>query len=112
MRKLIVEEWVSLDGYVADKNGGLDFFTHLTSEQNTVSYAFQVKFMETVDTILLGRKTYELFVDFWPRATTDQEAMVDISALMKHSPYHNMVRINAVIKNGVGIDHKTSQTRF
>jgi dihydrofolate reductase len=77
MRKLIVEEWMSLDGYVADKNGGLDFFTHLTAEQNTFSDAHQVKFMETVDTIVLGRKTYELFVDFWPNATIDQEIMAD-----------------------------------
>lgn len=77
MRKLIVEEWVSLDGYVADKKGGLDFFTHLTAEQNTFSDAHQVKFMETVDSILLGRKTYELFVEFWPNATTDQEVMAD-----------------------------------
>lgn len=29
--------------------------------------------METIDTILLSRKTYELFVEFWPDATTAQE---------------------------------------
>lgn len=77
MRKLIVEEWLSLDGYVADKNGGLDFFTHLTKEQNIFSDTYQLEFMETVDTILLGRKTYELFVDFWPTTTTNQEVMAD-----------------------------------
>jgi len=77
MRKLIVEEWVSLDGYVTDKDGNLDFFTSLTPEQNTYSDADQLKFMETVDTILLGRKTYELFVDFWPTATTDKEVIAD-----------------------------------
>ncbi len=77
MRKLILEEWVSLDGYVTDKDGGLDFFTNLTAEQNTYSDADQLKFLETVDTILLGRKTYELFVDFWPGATTDQEVIAD-----------------------------------
>src|SRR5689334_19075586 len=77
MRKLIVEEWISLDGYVTDKDGNLDFFTSLTPEQNTYSDADQLKFMETVDTILLGRKTYELFVDFWPTATTDKEAIAD-----------------------------------
>ena len=77
MRKLILEEWVSLDGYVTDRNGELDFFTHLTPEQNTYSDADQLKFLETIDTILLGRITYELFVQFWPSATTDQEAIAD-----------------------------------
>lgn len=77
MRKLILEEWVSLDGYVADRNGEPDFFTHLTPEQNTYSDADQLRFMEAVDTVLLGRKTYELFADFWPTATTDKEAIAD-----------------------------------
>lgn len=70
MRKLILEEWVSLDGYVADRNGQLDFFTSLTPEQNKYSGADQLRFLETIDTILLGRITYELFADFWPTATT------------------------------------------
>jgi dihydrofolate reductase len=77
MRKLILEEWVSLDGFVADREGKLDFFTNLAPEQNTYSDQDQLRFLETVDTILLGRKTYELFVDFWPNATTDQEAIAD-----------------------------------
>lgn len=72
MRKLILEEWMSLDGHVTDKQGQLDFFTHLTPAQNTYSDADQLKFMETIDTILLGRVTYEMFVDFWPTATTDR----------------------------------------
>ena len=77
MRKLILKEWMSLDGYVTDKNHQLNFFTDLTPEQNTYSDNDQLKFMETIDTILLGRKTYELFVDFWPTATTDKEVIAD-----------------------------------
>lgn len=77
MRKLILEEWMTLDGYVTDKKGQLDFFTNLTPEQNKYSDADQLKFLETIDTILLGRKTYELFVDFWPDATTDKEVIAD-----------------------------------
>ena len=77
MRKLIVEEWMSLDGYVTDKNNQLDFFTNLTPEQNTYSDQDQLQFLETIDTIVLGRKTYELFVDFWPTATTDKEVIAD-----------------------------------
>ena len=77
MRKLILEEWMSLDGHVADRNGELDFFTNLTPEQNKYSDSDQLKFLETIDTILLGRKTYDLFVNFWPGATTDKEVIAD-----------------------------------
>ena len=77
MRKLILEEWMSLNGFVTDKDGGLDFFAQLTSEQNTYSDKEQLKFLDSVDTILLGRKTYELFVGFWPNATTDKEVVAD-----------------------------------
>lgn len=77
MRKLILEEWLSLDGYVADKEGKLDFFTSISPEQNTYSDADQLRFLDSVDTILLGRKTYELFVDFWPNATTEQEVIAN-----------------------------------
>lgn len=77
MRRLILEEWMSLDGFVTDKNNQLNFFTDLTPEQNTYSDRNQLKFMESIDTILLGRKTYELFVDFWPDATSDKEVIAD-----------------------------------
>lgn len=77
MRKVILEEWVSLDGFVTDRKGQLDFFAQLTPQRNTYSDEDQLQFLQTVDTILLGRKTYQLFVDFWPNATTDQEAIAD-----------------------------------
>ena len=75
MRKLILEEWLSLDGYAEDKNGKLDFFPDPSLDK--FSDADQLKFLDSVDTILLGRKTYELFVDYWPTATTDQEIIAD-----------------------------------
>lgn len=77
MRKLILEEWMTLDGFVTDKNNQLNFFTDLTPEQNTFSDSDQLKFMDSIDTILLGRKTYELFVDFWPNTTIDKEVIAD-----------------------------------
>ena len=73
MRKLIVEEWLSLDGFASDKDGQLDFFTNLSTEDSKYSDIDQLKFLETVDVILLGLKTYELFVAFWPTASADKE---------------------------------------
>ena len=75
MRKLILQEWISLDGYAADKNGQLDFFP--STESNKYADLDQLKFMENIDTILLGRVTYQLFVDFWPGATSDKEIIAD-----------------------------------
>jgi dihydrofolate reductase len=75
MRRLIIEEWLSLDGFAADKDGKLDFFP--ASETDKFSDRDQLEFLDSVDTILLGRRTYELFVDFWPTATTEKEIIAD-----------------------------------
>ena len=55
MRRLILEEWLSLDGFAVDKDGKLDFFP--ASEADKFSVRDQLDFLDTVDTILLGRKT-------------------------------------------------------
>lgn len=90
MRKLILEEWLSLDGYAVDKSGTLDFFP--STEDNRVSDRDQLEFLEAVDTILLGRKTYELFVGFWPTATTDKEIIADRLNTLPKLVFSNTLR--------------------
>jgi dihydrofolate reductase len=75
MRKLILEEWLSLDGFAADRNGQLDFFP--ATEENKYSDKDQLEFLDSIDNILLGRVTYQLFAGFWPTATTDKEIIAD-----------------------------------
>ena len=64
VRKLVVEEWISLDGYVSDRNGKLDFFT------SSVGASYDDKggaaFLNSIDCILFGRKTYQQFASRWP----------------------------------------------
>ena len=82
MRKLVLQEWLSLDGFAVDRAGRLDFFPDSATDQ--FSDRDQLAFLDRVDTILLGRRTYELFVDFWPTATTDREVIADrLNALPK-----------------------------
>ena len=53
MRKLIMEQWVTLDGFAADREGGLTFFPAVDTDH--FSDRDQLKFLDSVDTILMGR---------------------------------------------------------
>jgi dihydrofolate reductase len=75
MRKVIFQEWLSMDGYAADANNSVSFIESTTL--NKYSDLDQLAWMETIDTILLGANTYRLFVEFWPTATTDQEVVAE-----------------------------------
>ena len=75
MRKVILEEWLSLDGFAEDGKGSLDFFP--STEANKFSDRDQLSFLDSIDTILLGRRTYELFVDFWPTVSPEKEIIAE-----------------------------------
>lgn len=64
MRKVIVSIFVSLDGYIADANGELGW---TTSGEDMERYSLDI--LNSVDAILLGRKTYQLFLSYWPTAS-------------------------------------------
>jgi dihydrofolate reductase len=72
-RKLIIEEWLSLDGYVSDKTGGTDFFVKHVLE----SYVAQSRneFLNSIDTILFGRKTYDQFSTLWPGRPVENDLL-------------------------------------
>ena len=64
--KLILYIACSLDGYIADKNGGIDFLSETTLE--AMGYD---AFYDTIRTIIMGNTTYrqlttELSPDAWP----------------------------------------------
>ncbi|ASO06605.1 5-amino-6-(5-phosphoribosylamino)uracil reductase [Arenibacter sp. NBRC 103722] len=59
----------SLDGYIADRNGGLNWLTAIPNpEQSDMGYT---EFMAQVDALVMGRKTFETVCGFegdWPYA--------------------------------------------
>jgi dihydrofolate reductase len=75
MRKLIIEEWITVDGHAADRMGRLDFFTSLLRDMYTDGH--RTRFLETIDCILMGRKTYEQFVTLWPDRPVENDALAD-----------------------------------
>lgn len=73
----------SLDGYIADQNGGIEWL-HSTPnpEQDDMGYS---AFMEDIDAIIMGRKTYETVLGFdidWPY----QVPVFVLSATLKTVP--------------------------
>jgi dihydrofolate reductase len=71
MRRLIFQEYVTLDGYAADPDGGLEFFDTIAGHADDDNLAL----LENVDTMLLGAATYRLFVGFWPTEASAGEAI-------------------------------------
>ena len=55
-RKVILYIAISLDGYIAGKNESLDFLSVVEKEGEDYGYG---AFISTIDTIILGRKTYD-----------------------------------------------------
>ncbi|HXS38154.1 MAG TPA: dihydrofolate reductase family protein [Flavipsychrobacter sp.] len=64
MRKIIVSNLVSLDGFFEDENHQLDWFV---VEEEFLEYARNM--LNSVDIILFGRRTYEYMADYWPNDT-------------------------------------------
>lgn len=69
MRRLIVSNMMSLDGLFEGPNGELDW--HVVDEQ---FFDYAKDMLRSADTILFGRKTYELMANYWPSAPRDEIA--------------------------------------
>jgi dihydrofolate reductase len=70
MRKLIVQQWVTVDNVAAEEDGGLSFVPGEPFSATTDS-AFQTSvmgFIDSVDTMILGANTYAQSQGYWPYA--------------------------------------------
>jgi dihydrofolate reductase len=80
MRRVVVQQFVTLDGYAAGPDGELDFVMEAGAAADPTSGPFveeQLAFIESLDTILLGAVTYRMFAAYWPEQTTETQAIAD-----------------------------------
>src|SRR5688572_29085027 len=68
MKKVILQEFVSVDGHAAGPGDSVDFVPASTQGDERFGHR-QMEFLDSVDTILLGRVTYEMFAGYWPNVT-------------------------------------------
>lgn len=74
MRKLVVQEFVTLNGLAAGPHGSVDFVPASTQGDQAFGRE-QVAFIDTIDTILLGRVTYGMLAGYWPHVTAGSEKL-------------------------------------
>ena len=66
MRKIIVQEFITLDGVMQAPGGPEEDTSSTFTETDNEAGEFMKKWMESTD-ILLGQKTFELFAEYWPK---------------------------------------------
>ena len=81
MRRIVMFNRVSADGYFAALDGNLDWV--VPEEQLDKAGADS---LSDSDTILLGRRTYEMFESFWPHALDDASTAADPHNAGRRSP--------------------------
>ena len=75
MRKVIMLNRVSVDGFFAGPNGEIDWFIHDPEVDKAAHEMMQA------DTLLFGRLTYEMFFSYWPHVAADPNASIGERAL-------------------------------
>jgi dihydrofolate reductase len=110
MRKIIIQEFITLDG-VMQAPGGPDedttsgftfggwtapFFADADKEAD----ALMQKWMQPVD-LLLGRKTYEIFAEYWPKHADMWPGIMDVtkycaSTTLDKSDWQNSVFLKSI----------------
>jgi dihydrofolate reductase len=67
-RQIVIFEWMTADGYFADADGRLDWVVPDDAQARAAA-----RDIGRFDTVLFGRRTYEQFSTFWPRALEDAD---------------------------------------
>jgi dihydrofolate reductase len=85
VRKLIVQQWVTVDNIAAEEDGGLSFVSGEPFSETTDKgfEASLMGFIDSVDTMILGANTYAQSKDYWPHADDQGEYGEKLNKLTK-----------------------------
>lgn len=106
MRKIVVLEFMSLDGVIQgpggekeDSEGGFDFSGWTAPYESDESGKLMQEQMSKPFDLLLGRKTYDIWINFWPTHEDIWPGLHDahkyiVSSTLKESTWNNTSFIN------------------
>ncbi|MDP4149936.1 MAG: dihydrofolate reductase family protein [Bacteroidota bacterium] len=95
MKKIFVSNLITLDGYFEGPGHEIDWFK---TDHEFFDYAKSM--LNSADTILFGRVTYEMMAAFWPNATDEDPAIT-----------HKMNHLDKIVfsKTLTGVDWNNSR---
>jgi dihydrofolate reductase len=82
-RRVVAQQWVSVDGFAAGPAGEGDIFAGVPTASDRRSMELNEALIPEVETVLLGRRSYESFVRFWP---TEHSRDVPVAPLVNAVP--------------------------
>lgn len=84
-RKLIVQQWVTVDNIAAEVDGGLSFVAGEPFTDEVTPFKTSIMgFIDSVDTMILGANTYAQSVGYWPYAEDQGEYGEKLNNLTKY----------------------------
>jgi dihydrofolate reductase len=72
MGKLVVQQFVSVDGYAANERNEFDLFATIEGSSHDFDQS-NLKWRDSVGLIVLGAETYRMFSEYWPTAAANAE---------------------------------------
>jgi dihydrofolate reductase len=92
MAKLVVTTFVTLDGVMQapggpdeDRSGGFEHGGWLAPHFDDATGAFMAEVFERPGSFLLGRKTYDIFSQYWPQVTDENDPIASrLNSLPKY----------------------------
>ncbi len=103
MRKLIVAEFVTLDGFISRVDGQMDFFLQFPNETDMMINA-----QKDWDLLLFGKNTYDALVHFWPNNKDKKDTIatymntvpkIVVSSTLKSAPWGDYKEVSILSKN-------------
>jgi dihydrofolate reductase len=110
MGHLIVQEFVSADGFAADANNEFTFYELLDGGTTEFDHS-QQEWLKNVDVMVLGANTYREFAEYWPTPASKNEIIapslnglrrVVFSRHLARAPWGDMAE--AAIESGDAIE--------
>jgi dihydrofolate reductase len=84
MRKVIADEWMTLDGVIQapgqadeDRTGGFQHGGWHVGYFDDMALRWVVASVVTAGGFLLGRRTYEIFAAHWPNASEEEQVLAE-----------------------------------